>query len=57
MQDIIIKNVKTAEYKDVDTNPDSDVIIYPDSGNIRFMAGGKAKSLKLDSEVNYLDGE
>ncbi|MBO4921146.1 MAG: cupin domain-containing protein [Lachnospiraceae bacterium] len=44
-------------YLDVDTNPDSDVIVYPDSGNIRFMAGGKAKSFKLDSEVNYLDGE
>ncbi|MBP5331800.1 MAG: cupin, partial [Lachnospiraceae bacterium] len=44
-------------YLDVDTQTPSDVILYPDSGNVRFMAGGMQKSFKLDSEVNYLDGE
>ncbi len=36
---------------------EGDVILYPDSGNIRIMAGGMQKSFKFDSEVNYLDGE
>ncbi|MCR5323660.1 MAG: cupin domain-containing protein [Lachnospiraceae bacterium] len=44
-------------YLDVDTQTPSDVILYPDSGNVRFMAGGMQKSFKMDSEVNYLDGE
>lgn len=34
-----------------------DVILYPDSGNVRIMAGGMQKSFKLEAEVNYLDGE
>ena len=44
-------------YLDVDTQTPSDVILYPDSGNVRIMAGGMQKSFKMDSEVNYLDGE
>ena len=44
-------------YLDIDTQTSSDVILYPDSGNIRVLAGGMQKSFKLDSEVNYLDGE
>lgn len=36
---------------------EGDVILYPDSGNVRVMAGGMQKSFKLESEVNYLDGE
>ena len=44
-------------YLDVDTYSASDVILYPDSGNVRVLAGGMQKSFKLDSEVNYLDGE
>ncbi|MBO7514720.1 MAG: cupin domain-containing protein [Lachnospiraceae bacterium] len=44
-------------YLDIDTYSPSDVIVYPDSGNVRFLAGGMQKSFKLDSEVNYLDGE
>lgn len=44
-------------YLDIDTQTSSDVILYPDSGNVRVLAGGLQKSFKLDSEVNYLDGE
>lgn len=44
-------------YLDIDTQASPDVILYPDSGNIRIMAGGMQKSFKFDSEVNYLDGE
>ena len=44
-------------YLDIDTYSPSDVIVYPDSGNVRFLAGGMQKSFKFDSEVNYLDGE
>ena len=44
-------------YIDVDTVNLSDVILYPDSGNVRVMAENMYKSFKLESEVNYLDGE
>jgi len=44
-------------YLDIDTISPSDVIIYPNSGNVRIMAGGMQKSFKMESEVNYLDGE
>ncbi len=44
-------------YLNIDTQASPDVILYPDSGNIRIMAGGMQKSFKFDSEVNYLDGE
>lgn len=44
-------------YLDVDTYSASDVIVYPDSGNVRVLAGDLQKSFKINSEVNYLDGE
>ncbi|MDD4297564.1 MAG: cupin domain-containing protein [Ruminiclostridium sp.] len=44
-------------YLDVHTISSPDVILYPDSGNVRIMAGKMQKSYKIDSEVNYLDGE
>ena len=44
-------------YMDIDTVTPSDVILYPDSGNVRVMAGGMQKTFKMESEVNYLDGE
>ena len=44
-------------YLDIDTQASPDVILYPDAGNIRIMAGSMQKSFKFDSEVNYLDGE
>ena len=44
-------------YLDIDTYTPSDVVLYPDSGNVRVLAPGMRKSFKLDSEVNYLDGE
>lgn len=44
-------------YLDVDTVCDSDVILYPNSGNVRIMVDGMQKSFKMESEVNYLDGE
>lgn len=55
----MLTNVSDAPvvYLDVDTYSASDVVLYPDSGNVRFLAGGLQKSFKLDSEVNYLDGE
>ena len=55
----MLTNVSDAPvvYLDVDTYSASDVVLYPDSGNVRFLAGELQKSFKLDSEVNYLDGE
>ena len=44
-------------YLDIDTYTPSDVVLYPDSGNVRVLAECMQKSFKLDSEVNYLDGE
>ncbi|MBO4696771.1 MAG: cupin domain-containing protein [Lachnospiraceae bacterium] len=44
-------------YLDIDTYTPSDVVLYPDSGNVRVLAESMQKSFKLDSEVNYLDGE
>lgn len=44
-------------YLDIDTQASPDVILYPDSGNVRILAGGMQKSFKMESEVNYLDGE
>ncbi|ABX43603.1 cupin domain-containing protein [Lachnoclostridium phytofermentans] len=44
-------------YLDVHTISSPEVIIYPDSGNVRVMAGNTQKSYKIESEVNYLDGE
>ena len=55
----MLTNVSEAPvvYLDVDTFSASDVVLYPDSGPVRFLAGGLQKSFKMDSEVNYLDGE
>ncbi len=44
-------------YLDIDTFSASDVVVYPESGNVRVLAGEMQKSFKLESEVNYLDGE
>lgn len=44
-------------YLDIDTIASPDVILYPDSGNVRIMAGDMQKSFKIEDEVNYLDGE
>lgn len=44
-------------YLDIDTFTPSDVVLYPDSGNVRVLAPDMQKSFKIDSEVNYLDGE
>ena len=44
-------------YLDIDTIASPDVILYPNSGNVRIMAGDMQKSFKMESEVNYLDGE
>ena len=44
-------------YLDIDTIGSPDVVIYPNSGNVRIMAGDMLKSFKIESEVNYLDGE
>lgn len=48
---------ETLRYLDIDTIASSDVIIYPDAGNVRIMVEGMQKSFKIESEVNYLDGE
>lgn len=44
-------------YIDVHTVHSPEVVIYPNTGKVRIMAGDMQKSFKIDSEVNYLDGE
>ena len=44
-------------YLDVDSVSSPDVSVYPDSGKILVMAGNVQNSFKLDTAVNYLDGE
>ncbi len=44
-------------YLDVHTVDSPEVVIYPDSGKVRIIAGDMQKSFKIESEVNYLDGE
>ncbi|MFT4147089.1 MAG: cupin domain-containing protein [Mobilitalea sp.] len=44
-------------YLDIHTVSSPEVVIYPDTGKVRIMAGGMQKSFKIESEVNYLDGE
>lgn len=44
-------------YLDVHTITMPEVILYPDSGNVRVLNENLQKSFKLSSEVNYLDGE
>jgi uncharacterized cupin superfamily protein len=50
-------SAETLVYLDVHTISSPEVIVYPDSGKVRVMAGKMQKSYKIDSEVNYLDGE
>lgn len=44
-------------YLDVDTVDTREVVYYPDTNKVRVMAGNIQKSFKIESEVNYLDGE
>lgn len=44
-------------YLDVHTVCSPEVVIYPNTGKVRIMAGDMQKSFKIDSEVNYLHGE
>lgn len=44
-------------YLDVHTVSSPEVVIYPNTGKVRVMTGDMQKSFKIDSEVNYLDGE
>jgi uncharacterized cupin superfamily protein len=44
-------------YLDVHTVSSPEVVIFPDSCNVRVMTGKMQKSYKINSEVNYLDGE
>ena len=39
---------KPVSYLDINTQTPSDVILYPDSGNIRVLTGDMQKSFKLD---------
>ncbi|HKL98612.1 MAG TPA: cupin domain-containing protein [Mobilitalea sp.] len=44
-------------YLDVHTVDSPEVIIYPNTGKVRIMTGDMQKSFKIESEVNYLEGE
>lgn len=44
-------------YLDVHTVSSPEVVIYPNTGKVRIMAGDMQKSFKIESEVNYLEGE
>jgi uncharacterized cupin superfamily protein len=44
-------------YIDIDTVHSPDVLIYPDSEKLMVMTEKFRKSFRLNSEVNYLDGE
>ncbi len=44
-------------YLDVHTVSTPEVVLYPNTGKVRIMTGTMQKSFKIDSEVNYLDGE
>ena len=44
-------------YLDIHTVASPEVVIYPNTGKVRVMAGDMYKSFKLTSEVNYLEGE
>lgn len=44
-------------YLDIHTISSPEVIVYPDTGKVRVVTGEMQKSFKIDSEVNYLDGE
>lgn len=45
------------QYIDIDTYSSYDVVVYPDSDKVRVFGGGMQKSFKMQSEVNYLEGE
>lgn len=44
-------------YLDVHTVASPEVVIYPNTGKVRIITGDMQKSFKIESEVNYLDGE
>lgn len=44
-------------YLDVHTVSSPEVVIYPNTGKVRIITGDMQKSFKIESEVNYLDGE
>jgi uncharacterized cupin superfamily protein len=44
-------------YLDVHTVVSPEVVIYPNTGKVRIMTGDLQKSFKIESEVNYLEGE
>lgn len=48
---------ETTYYLDIDTLGSPDVILYLDSDNICIMAVDMQKLFKIESNVNYLDGE
>ncbi|MCL2397077.1 MAG: cupin domain-containing protein [Defluviitaleaceae bacterium] len=48
---------KPLVYLDIDTVDTHEVVLYPDANKIRVMAGKLHKSFKIESEVNYLEGE
>lgn len=56
MRELEIKNVKTAQYHDFNFGS-PEVVIYPNTGKVRIITGDMQKTFKIQSEVNYLDGE
>lgn len=48
---------ETLFYLDVHTVGSPEVVIYPNTGKVRILSGDIQKSFKLESEVNYLEGE
>lgn len=51
------KSIEPLFYLDVHTVGSPEVVLYPNTGKVRIMAGDMQKSFKIESEVNYLDGE
>ncbi len=44
-------------YLDVDTSASQDIVFYPHTNKIMAITNGFRKFYKIDSDVNYLDGE
>ena len=45
-------------YLDIDSSvPAAEVVFFPDTNKVRVMNVGFHKSFKIESEVNYIDGE
>lgn len=44
-------------YLDVDTSAGQDIVFYPHTNKLMAVADGFRKWYKIDSDVNYLDGE